>query len=150
MATSSGYNPATYEGSRRTIEYDYNRNAANNAYGRFLSQQRGSRQLGDMTRGFKESYPSYRAGFAQRGLSGGGLTSGVQRNAMQRFVGDYTRDYGRAQQDLTAELQQFDVSDQQNDQWRQGALADLELQRQNEIAQAAANISMLRQYFGGT
>lgn len=146
---ADGYNPAAYEGSRRTIEYDYNRNAANNAYGRFLSQQRGSRQLGDMSRQYNQAYPNYRASFGQRGLGGPGVNSGVQRNAMQRFVGDYTRDYGRAQQDMNMELQQYDLGDQQLDQWRQGALADLELQRQNEIAQAAANIAALRQYLGG-
>ena len=146
---ADGYNPANYEASRRTVEYDYGRNSANNAYGRFLSQQRGSRQLSDMSRGFERGYPGLQANLNRRGVSGAGINSGIETGAMQRYLGDFTRNYGRAQVDFDQEQQQYDIGQQLLDQWRQGALADLGLNEQNDISAAASNIEALRAYLGG-
>lgn len=143
------YNPAQYEGARRNVEDQWNQNATQNAYGRFVSQQRGNRNLSDMTRGYQRGMPGLQSSFNRRGLAGGGISSGVQQGALNRYIGDYNRSYGRGQQDLANEQQQFDISDQMNNIWYQGALGDLELQKQNDIAMTAMNIDALRQYLGG-
>ena len=143
------YNPANYEGQKRNLDYDYGTGAAQNAYGRFISQQRGNRQLGDMTRGYERGMPKLQASFGARGLGGGGISSGVQQGALNRYVGDYQRGFGRQQQDMAQEQQGFDISDQMRNQWYTGALGDMELQRQNDISTAAMNIDALRNYLGG-
>lgn len=149
MATFSTYNPGSYERSKRDIEYDYSTNAANNAYGRFLSQQRGTRTLGDMNRNFGRAYAPYKAQFGQRGLAGAGVQSGVQRQAMSNYVGDFQRDYGRTSQDLTAELGQYDLNQSNLNAFRQQSLADLEAEKAQAIANDAAAIEYLRQLVGG-
>lgn len=149
MATFSPYNAGAYERRKRDIEYDYGNQATTNAYGRFLSQQRGERSLGDLSRGFGRAYPSYRAQFGQRGLAGPGIASGVQRQAMGNYVGDYTRQYGQMAQDLTQQLQQFDLSQQNLDAFRQQSLADLEAQKAEQIANDASALEYLRQLVGG-
>ena len=94
---------------RRTCTYRYNTDKAQNAYGRFLSQQRGERRLSDVSRTFNQSDPSYKSKFGQRGLTGGGIRSGAAKRSMGNYLGDYARDYGRAQQDITQDLQQYDL-----------------------------------------
>lgn len=151
MATTnySGANGGAYEAARRGIEQKYTTDAATNAYGRFLSQQRGQRGLSDMTDTFKRQYAPYRSSFAARGLSGGNVTSGVTQNAMRNYVGDYYREFGRGQQDLAQNLQQYDLGQAQLDSWRQDELSNLQLRQAQEIASAAQNLEALRAYLGG-
>jgi len=151
MATTnySGYSGGGYEAARRGVESNYTTNSATNAYGRFLSQQRGSRDLGDQTRNFQQSWPGYRAQFGQRGLSGSGVNSGVQQASMANYIGDYNRQYGRTQQDITQGLQQYDLSQAQLDSIRQDELMNIEMQRAQEIASTAASLAALQQYLGG-
>jgi len=146
----SGLGGGQYEAARRGVENQYTQNSTQNAYGRFLSQQRGQRSLGDMQQGFQRSYPGYTAQFGQRGLSGGGVNSGAMQQSMGNYIGDYYRDYGRAQQDLTQELQQFDLGQSQLDAWRQNELMNIEQQKANDIANTANILQMLQQYLGGT
>lgn len=148
----SGYGvPDTgkYEGAVADLGYRYNTDKATNAYGRFLSQQRGERGLGDMRQTFNRSLPNYKAGFGQRGLSGSGIRSGVQSRAMSNYLGDYARDYGRLQQDATQEAQNYDLSSAQMDAYYNNSLAALEQSKQSEIANAALAIEALRPYLGG-
>ena len=149
MATFTPHDSGAYERQKRGVEYDYGNQAATNAYGRFLSQQRGERGLGDMTRTFDRSYAPYKAQFGQRGLAGPGIRSGVQQQAMGNFVGDYARNYGWAQQDLTQQLQQYDLQQNQLDAFRQQSLADIEAEKAQAIANDAQAIEWLRQMVGG-
>lgn len=146
------YTPPDYGGYERQkadIGYKYSSDAATNAYSRFLSQQRGSRQLGDMSRSFGRELPRYTASFGQRGLSGPGINSGAMRQSMSNYIGDYTRDYGRTQQDITQGLQQYDLGQLNLDEWRRQSLAAIEAQKANDIAMAAQNLQYLAQQVGG-
>jgi hypothetical protein len=149
MATFSPYNAGDYERQKTNIEYDYGQQAATNAYGRFLSQQRGERGLGDMTRQFGQGYAPYKAQFGQRGLAGGGVQSGVQHQAMQNYAGDYIRNYGYGAQDLTQQLQQYDLNQNNLDAFHQQSLGDIEAQKAQSIANDAQAIEYLRQLVGG-
>jgi hypothetical protein len=149
MATFSPYDAGAYERQKTGIEYDYGNQSATNAYGRFLSQQRGERSLGDTTRQFQNSYAPYKAQFGQRGLAGGGINSGVQHQAMQNYAGDYMRNYGYQAQDLTQQLQNFDLNQSNLDAFHQQSLADLEAQKAQSIANDAQAIEYLRQLVGG-
>lgn len=137
-----------YERQRGDITYKYSQDAATNAYGRFVSQQRGQRQLGDMATAYGRAYPGYKAQFGQRGFRPG-VNSGVMQRSMQNYVGDYARDYGRAQQDQTMEMQQYDLQQRNLDQWRQQALQDIETEKANAIANAALNLQYWKQAMGG-
>lgn len=149
MATFSPYDAGAYERQKRDVEYDYGNQTATNAYGRFLSQQRGERGLGDMTRNFQQGYAPYKAQFGQRGLAGNGIQSGVQHQAMQNYAGDYMRNYGYGAQDLTQQLQQYDLNQSNLDAFHQQSLTDIEAQKAQQIANDAQAIEWLRQLVGG-
>lgn len=145
-----GYVPDTagYQAQQNDLQYRYNTDKTSNAYGRFLSQQRGERTVGDMSTNFNRSLPNYKAQFGQRGLAGPGVRSGVQTRAMGNYLGDYSRDYGRAQQDATQEAQQYDLASSQLDANYNNQLATLEQSKQAEIANAAMMIEALRPLLG--
>ena len=96
MTIDSGY----YEGARRGINDQYAAQMAANTYSKSLSQTRGKRSLSEMQTGFKRSIPGFTSQWGQRGLGGGGIKSGVMQQAMGNYLGDYTRNYGYAQNDF--------------------------------------------------
>lgn len=149
---SDGYSAASsyggYQRSKGDIDYQYSRDSINNAYGRFLSQQRGQRSLGDMSREFGRSLPRYQSTFGARGLNNAGVRSGVERQSMQNYIGDYGRNYLRTQQDVTRDLQQYDYNQEALNEWRGQALADLEARKASEISMAAQNLQALRDLLG--
>lgn len=142
-------NSGDYNRQANDLQYRYNTDRAQNAYGRFLSQQRGSRSLGDLSRGFNRQLPGFKAQFGQRGLSGPGITSGVMQRSMGNYLGDYARDYGRIQQDATQEAQNYDLQGSQMDAMYNNSLAALQQRKQSDIANAALAIEALRPYLGG-
>ena len=142
------YDYGGYERNKRDIYHQHGQESITNAYGRFLSQQRGERSLGDMSRGFQRQYPGVRASFGQRGFTPG-IKSGVQQSSMRDYVGDYTRSYGRTQQDMTQGLQQYDLNQSNLNSWKQQSLADLEAQKAQEIASTATNVQRVRGQLGG-
>jgi hypothetical protein len=142
-------NSGAYAQQASDLQYRYNTDRAQNAYGRFLSQQRGERSLGDMSRNFNRGLPNYKAGFGQRGLAGPGIRSGVMQRSMGNYLGDYARDYGRVQQDATQEAQNYDMEAARLDADYNNGLAAIERDKQNEIANAALAIEALRPFLGG-
>jgi hypothetical protein len=131
------------------LGYRYNTDRSTNAYGRFLSQQRGSRSLTDLSQSFNRGLPDFKASFAHRGLQGPGVTSGVMQRSMGNYLGDYTTQYGRAQQDAQQEAQNYDLQGAQMDAYYNNSLAALEQQKQQDIANAALAIEAMRPFLGG-
>src|SRR4029434_326830 len=93
----SGYgvpDTGAYTQAASDLQYRYNTDKSTNAYGRFLSQQRGQRGLCDMTQGFNRALPGYKAAFSRRGLYGPGIKSGVMQRSMGNYLGDSPRRRG--------------------------------------------------------
>jgi hypothetical protein len=72
------------------------------------------------------------------------------QKSMGNYLGDYADSYMRSQQDLTQDLQGYDLNQANLGAGLQYNLADLETQKQNSIARAAQGLEALRPYFGGT
>jgi len=138
-----------YDRQKADTQYKYSQDSVSNAYGRFLGQQRGNRNLSDSYRNYQRGTPKFRSGLAQRGVAGPGVGGGLQQQAMDRYVGDFARDYGRQQQDLTQQNQQFDLSQANLDNWRSQSMAAIEADKQRSIANDAAQMEYLRQLVGG-
>ena len=146
------YEPPDYGGYDRQkadTQYKYSSDSTQNAYGRFLGQQRGERNLGDTYRNYQRQTPQFQAGLAQRGVAGPGVGGGVMNQAMSRYVGDFARGFGRQQQDLTQELQGYDMNQLNLDQWREQSLAGIEADKARSIANDAQQLEYLRQLVGG-
>jgi hypothetical protein len=136
-------------GQENAVRQDFAAKSAANAFSRNLGQTRGSRNLSDFRMGFKRQLPSFTSSFGRRGLSGGGIRSGVMQGAMRNFVGDYTRELGRREEDNFNELQQYDFNQSRFQAERDRALADLAAHKAALIANTAAQISALKPYMGG-
>jgi hypothetical protein len=131
------------EAARRNTYNNYFDQTGTNAYSRFITQQRGERDLGQQRRQFGRQLPRMTASFGARGLSGPGVKSGVMGRAMQDFVGDNVRNMGYAQQDLTQGLQLHDFQQQMLDRNLQDSLVDIDTQTARNIAETASNIQMI-------
>jgi hypothetical protein len=145
------YNPPDYGGYERQkadVNYKYSQDATQNAYGRFLGQQRFKRDRSDDQRAYGRAYRPQKAQYGRRGLSGAGVSSGIMNESMGRFVGDYARGQQRAYQDQTQVNQQYDLRQSNSDQWRQQALQAIETQKANDVAWTAQNIRDLQQQLG--
>ena len=138
-----------YERQKNDASYRYGTESATNAYGRFISQQRGNRSLGGMSRSFGRQMPNFKSQFGQRGMSGPGVQSGVMQRSMNNYLGDYARNYGRQQQDNTQQLQQYDLNQDNLNSWHQQELGNIEGQKAQDIATDAAQIDALKQLVGG-
>lgn len=145
----AGTGGGEYEYRRRGVENRYTQDSATNAYGRFLSQQRGQRGLSDTTRNFERGYSPLAASYGARGLSGGGVNSGARQQAMANYVGDYYTNYGRQQQDLAGALQGYDLDQGLRDSWRQEELMNIELDRSRSMSESAQRLDALRAWLGG-
>jgi len=138
-----------YERQKADVNQKYGQQATTNAYGRFISQQRGQRGLNDSFQGYQRQFPQQTSQFGRRGLSGSGVSSGVMRNSMNNFVGDFARDFGRQQQDMTQQGQQFDLNQVNMNAWRDQSLRGIDAQKQRDIANDAQQLEYLRSMVGG-
>jgi len=134
---------------QRDATLNYGTQTAENAYQKGFFTQRGQRDMDQFRKGFDRSLPSFTAQQTQRGMGGGGIQSGVMRNAMANYVGDYTNQMGQMQQDLNAGISNFDSQQGLYDDYYQQTMDDLELQKALSIANTADGILQLQQMFGG-
>lgn len=141
------FDASVYERSRRGIEDDFSAKNSANTFGRFTSQQRFSRDQDAFTRDFRQAAPKHVASFGRRGMVGPNGQSGVYQQAMSDFVGGYNRNLGYRQQDQQFEQEQFNNTEAQLAAQRSAALAQLEMDKTNSIAQAALEIQQLRQQY---
>lgn len=138
-----GVNFAGYQQRTNTENQQYGAKSAAGDYGRFVAQQRGSRQVGDMARQFQTGYPKLAASWGQRGARPG-INSGFYQQAMQQYLGDQQRQQSYLSQDLANEQNQFGLTQASLDAQHQSALSDIDFQKQQEIAALAQNISAVR------
>lgn len=139
-------NLANFERRRSGINTRSASNLATNAYGRFVSQQRGQRGITDATQNFKRQFPRFSATFGRRGLAGGGLQSGVQQRALRNYVGDHNTNLQRLNADQEYTLRNYDLNAANFEAERQRALADLEAERAQALALTAQQLTALKPF----
>lgn len=82
--------------------------------------------------------------YASRGLG----NSGVYQRALQRFTGDYADQVGRLDQQGLDSEREFTFNDASYKAEYEQTLADLEMQKAQQIAQTASGINGLRPLIG--
>ena len=120
-----------------------------NTYSQFLAKQRGNRQLADVTQQFKVQTPKVMNAFLRRGLSGPGVESGVYERGLQDFATQQLTAKNDVQQAMNEALDQIRSERADIQSQYQMDLADLEMQKANEISQAAATLAAFKPYLGG-
>lgn len=122
-----------YEKSLSDLTNSYAQDEATNAYARFISKQRFSRQRQDMTQGYQRQFPQFTGQYAHR--LGSGVRSGVFQNKLNQFVGDYNQSQGRLNEDEAGTDSQYNQSQAlRQSQYQQALLAlQEELARQRAM-----------------
>lgn len=117
-------------------------------YSRFLNKQRGTRDTADLTKKFEQQVPGLIGGYTRRGLAGPGVQSGIFQKGLTEFdigrqnaMGDLALKQSEAENVLTQQ-------DAATDAEYANAMADLEMQKQKEIADSAATLSAFKPYLG--
>jgi hypothetical protein len=100
------YTTPTYDYGRQANDLTTNKGLQDNAqdYGRFLSQERFRRGLGDANRSFKQNFPKIGAGFNARGI----YNSGLRKQGQQQEAEEYQRGVTNAQFEQGARETQFE------------------------------------------
>jgi len=137
-----------YENRRRSYTEQYGAGQARSAYARFLAQQRGTRNVAKLQRDYEQQAPNVVGSFVRRGLAGPNVRSGIFQRGLQDFARRQYEDVSGAQQSLADELQGFDLEERQAQADYQSRLADLEAEKQREIARAASTLNSFKPFLG--
>lgn len=138
------YDPSQFEARRRAYTGAYGAQSAMNAYSRFLSQQRGARQRGEMQRQYEQATPRVVSAYSRRGLLGPNVQSGIFQKGMQEYGRERARRMSEFEQGLSEEQRQFDLQEAQSLEAFRQQLADLEAEKAMQIADAARRLYEMR------
>lgn len=135
----------SYEPQRRAAQQERDAVLARNAYSRFLSQQRGSREFSSFERKSSKGLENLGSTLARRGLRNSGIAAQQQ--------GSYAEDWINQRNDLLDALRQqmadFDLQNAQAMANYSNTEAELELQKQRDILATAAALKGMAPYMGG-
>lgn len=118
---------------------NFNNTAIGNSFGRQNVALNRDAVLGDLQRVFDRNAPHLGVPFSRRGLE----TSGIRSQGIDRTIGDFQRNFQRTASDFSRQLNQFDVSDVQNQNQLQSSLGDIDAFRAAQRSEVAAQIQAL-------
>ena len=138
------YNPALFEQQRRGLMDNYASNNAMQAYANFISNQRASRGLQDLTESFQKQQQPLVSSFGRRGLQGPNVRSGAFKRAMIDFGKNQTRQTADYQRSQDEQNQQFALQQRQQTSQYETDLKNLEADKNSQIEQDALALMQMR------
>jgi hypothetical protein len=138
------YNPALFEQQRRGLMDNYASNNAMQAYANFISNQRASRGLQDLTESFQKQQQPLVSSFGRRGLQGPNVRSGAFKRAMIDFGKNQTRQTADYQRSQDEQNQQFALGQRQQTSQYENDLKNLEADKNSQIEQDALALMKMR------
>jgi hypothetical protein len=138
------YNPALFEQQRRGLMDNYASNNAMQAYANFISNQRASRGLQDLTESFQKQQQPLVSSFGRRGLQGPNVRSGAFKRAMIDFGKNQTRQTADYQRSQDEQNQQFALGQRQQTSQYENDLKNLEADKNSQIEQDALALMQMR------
>ena len=141
------FDPSLYERQRRNLQQRFAGQSSLNAYQKYLSQTQANRamqQIEEAPFGAAREVPRLTSGYAQRGLTGKGVKSGVYNRALGEYGQQQARRTGFAQQDLAELLRGYQLRESQYGSEYETGLSDLEADKTRQIAADAAALINLR------
>lgn len=145
----AGFDYTGYNQRVRAAGSNYGAKTAQNAYARFLSQQRGSRKKFQLQQDYEKQTPRVVGSFTKRGLAGPGVQSGIFNKGMTDYAQKQFQDMADINTEQDQEMQRLALDDAQTKAEYDQQIAELESQKQAAIAQAAATLSAFKPFLGG-
>jgi hypothetical protein len=138
------YNPAVFEAQRRSLMDNYANSSTMQAYANFISNQRASRGLQDLTESFQKQQQPLVSSFGRRGLQGPNVRSGAFKRAMIDFGKNQTRQTADYQRSQDEQNQQFALGQRQQTSQYENDLKNLEADKNSQIEQDALALMQMR------
>ena len=147
------YDLSLFEQQRRNLQQSFAQNAALNAYRKYLAETAGQRPITQLEEaafkfGVGQNYlgevPKITSSYAQRGLQGQGVKSGIYNRALSQYASDRARNLGYARADLANQMRGYDLAGSQALAGYQQGLADIESDKARQIAADAQALLNLR------
>lgn len=145
----AGFDYTGFNQKVRAAGSTYGAKTAQNAYARFLSQQRGSRKKFDLQQGYEKQTPQVVGSFTKRGLAGPGVQSGIFSKGMNEYAQKQFQDMADLNTEQNNEMRRLELDDAQTRAEYDQQIAQLESEKQAAIAQAAATLSAFKPFLGG-
>lgn len=140
------FNYLPYQQKASALETGLNSKLNANTYARFLNKQRGNRQMFETRQQFERQTPGVIGSFTKRGIAGPGVRSGIFQRGMDEFGRQQFNALQGVQDTVDeGENQLKQQEDELRAQYAQDT-ADLELQKNAQIAQSAATLAALKPY----
>jgi len=148
MSDTSNFDYLGYGKRKRAAGNQYGAKAAQSAYSQFLSQQRGDRKVFDINKQFEQAAPGVVGSFTKRGLAGPGVQSGIYSKGLTDFANQKTEDINASQLGTAGDIQQSKLGDAQTYADYQAQLAQLEFEKNSNIANTAASLTAWKPFLG--
>ena len=116
-----------------------------NTQSAMLGQQRGSRRLADIQRGYVEGFGGKMAQYGKRGVAGPNVQSGIQRKGLERYARTLQEALGAETTNIQDELNRISMDEAASQADLEAYIADLKLRKNQSIVDAA---TALRQFQG--
>jgi hypothetical protein len=142
-------NVGNFQKQRDSARQSWATNQAQNTWQANQANMMAGRQMQDYTQSWKRQLPQFTASFGARGLAGQGISSGVMKNAMSQYTGDYVKNLGRMGVDQASQRTGYDFNASRFDDMKNQQINDINAAQAAEIAQTAQYISALAPYRGG-
>ncbi len=111
----------------------------------YMGQQRGKRNIADITRNYSEQYRPTQSAYGQRGMGGPNVKSGVRRQGLARFGESLQRELGRETESIQTELNNISSQEAAQQTNLDSYLNELQLSKAQQIM---ADAAALRGYQG--
>ena len=146
------FDPSIFEQQRRGLLNTFAQQAALNTYQRYLAETRGQRPIlqleeaafGRTPTGGLGEVPKLTSSYAQRGLQGQGMKSGIYKEALSSYAKNRARNLGYAREDQAGALRGYDLSKSNLESNLATGLQDLEADKARQIAADAQALLQLR------
>lgn len=112
----------------------------------FRGQTRGRRRISDIQRQYSEGFNPLVAQFGQRGLVGPSVESGITRAGLSKYAESLQKELGSENEALTDEMNRLSLEDAASQADLESYLAELRLQKAQNIMGAATQLKSLSSY----
>ena len=137
-----------YEAKRRTAFDQLSAGSSRNAYAKFLSKQRGDRNLEMMKGGFQKQLPTYVSGLSQRGLAGPNVRSGILDRTLNDAAVGFQNNYNDATDALNQEQAGFDTNQANYNDAYNNTINDIESEKARIMRETAYSLNAFKPFLG--
>jgi hypothetical protein len=131
--------------SQKVLRNRLNQSLANQQ-ATFLGKQRGQRNILDIKKQYVEGYDPMVAGYARRGLIGPDVQSGIARSGLEKYAQSLQKDLGTEQLNTQTQLNDIAMTEATQQADIEDFLAELRLQKQQDILNSAMTLKGLGSY----